>query len=59
MISSIDIPKIYSQAIFHYYNHRQHHNIDNLTPSLTHQMNGYVKRQWKTNYKNINCYSEA
>jgi hypothetical protein len=48
-----------TEAIFHYNNYRQHLSIDNMTPSVAHQLNGYLKRQWKTNYKNINSSNEA
>jgi transposase InsO family protein len=48
-----------TQAIFHYNNYRQHLSIDNLTPSVAHQLNGCLKRQWKTNYKKINSSNEA
>lgn len=48
-----------TEAIFHYNNYRQHLSIDNLTPSVAHQMSGYIKRQWKTSYTNTKSVNEA
>jgi putative transposase len=48
-----------TEAIFHYNNYRKHLSIDGLTPSTAHQMDGYIKRQWKNYFKQNKTASEA